>query len=31
MAQIVTFNGSNVPDFGTPMPLSAILTAPSGE
>ncbi|RDW64674.1 hypothetical protein BP6252_10325 [Coleophoma cylindrospora] len=31
MAQIVNFSTSNVPSLGIPMPLSAMLTAPSGE
>lgn len=31
LAQIVTFDENNNPDFGVPQPLSAILEPPSGE
>jgi hypothetical protein len=31
MAQIVNFDGNNVPSLGIPMALSAMLTAPSVE
>ncbi|KAH8670712.1 hydrolase [Ilyonectria robusta] len=31
MAQIVTFDETNTPDFGVPQPFSATLTPPSGE